>query len=463
MTFNDKFIQLKDSINSLKQELASNVTSKGVNVSETNKLSEIINRVNDIKYRWFNGLKFSTSISDSELEKILSEFDFSNVTDLSDLLRDRKNITTFPSFDTSKATNLNNLFRNCTRLVSLPYFDVSNAESIEGMIEGCTSLQDVGGFGGLKADFKFVMNSNLTHDSLLNIFNNLANVDGKQLAIGQTNRDRLTDEEIAIATQKGWNVAVKLPYVSGLFSPGSTITDAMLENIFQGYDTANVTSLKYFFNGCSKITTIPLIDSSNVTTLVGTFQSCSSLTSIPLIDSSNVTTMYSCFYGCSSLKSIPLINTSKVNNIESLFNGCSSLTSIPLIDLSNVTTIHFTFSGCSSLISIPLINAANINRMSAAFQSCKALRYLLLKNLGTQPTISDFMGKIQDTKWGVEDESIPESIGARQSMIDSMITYSFDRASAGYSALTYSLSSASKSVLTEEEIAAVTAKGYTIA
>ena len=90
------------------------------------------------------------------------------------------------------------------------------------------------------------------------------------------------------------------------------------------------------------------------------------------------------------------------------------------------------------------------------------LRYVLIKDIGTctKMTSVDFN---KWPVWGIEDETIPESVGARQSLIDTLITYSFDRATAGYSTCTISLSDNTKALLTEDEIAQITAKGYTIA
>ena len=62
--------------------------------------------------------------------------------------------------------------------------------------------------------------------------------------------------------------------------------------------------------------------------------------------------------------------------------------------------------------------------------------------------------------WGIANDEVPD---ARQSLIDSLITYSFDRATAGYSACRIGLASRTKSLLTQDEIAQITAKGYTIA
>ena len=61
--------------------------------------------------------------------------------------------------------------------------------------------------------------------------------------------------------------------------------------------------------------------------------------------------------------------------------------------------------------------------------------------------------------WGIANDEVPD---ARQSLIDSLITYSFDRAAAGYSTQTWKLYKDVKALLTDDEIAQITAKGYTL-
>ena len=85
------------------------------------------------------------------------------------------------------------------------------------------------------------------------------------------------------------------------------------------------------------------------------------------------------------------------------------------------------------------------------------MAFIAITNLGKSTLATyDFSGA---TNWGVANEEIPD---ARQSLIDSLITHSYDRASAGMNTATISLSANTKSVLTEEEIAQITAKGFTI-
>ena len=71
--------------------------------------------------------------------------------------------------------------------------------------------------GGFK-DLKISINSdfldrcpNLTIESLMNVINNVYDLtanglSGKSLKFGQTNLDKLTAEQIAVATAKGWTL-----------------------------------------------------------------------------------------------------------------------------------------------------------------------------------------------------------------------------------------------------------------
>lgn len=91
------------------------------------------------------------------------------------------------------------------------------------------------------------------------------------------------------------------------------------------------------------------------------------------------------------------------------------------------------------------------------FYNCGRLRFILIKNLGKSTLATyDFSGA---TNWGVATTDIPD---ARQSLIDSLITYSHDRASNGMATVTIKLSANTKALLTEEEIAQITANGFTI-
>ena len=119
-------------------------------------------------------------------------------------------------------------------------------------------------------------------------------------------------------------------------------------------------------------------------------------------------------------------------------------------------------SGISSSAAFECLIAEIENYYFTGYNYMSKLRYALLKDLGTgsECTSADFS---YWNVWGIEDETVPLSAGARQSLIDTLITYSYDRATAGYSTCTVTLSANTKALLTEDEIAQMTAKGYTLA
>ena len=59
--------------------------------------------------------------------------------------------------------------------------------------------------------------------------------------------------------------------------------------------------------------------------------------------------MLSMFDGCSSLTTAPVMDTSQATDMRSMFRDCSSLTTVPDMDTRNVTDVSDMFRGCSSL------------------------------------------------------------------------------------------------------------------
>lgn len=110
-------------------------------------------------------------------------------------------------FDTSRVTDARNMFLNCVRISTIPFLDFSSVTNISNAFANCRSLSNLGGLKNLSANL-FLGNSPLSHDSLMNVINNLADVtdDPKTLTLGATNLAKLTDEEKAIATGKGWTL-----------------------------------------------------------------------------------------------------------------------------------------------------------------------------------------------------------------------------------------------------------------
>ena len=230
-------------------------------------------------------------------------------------------------------------------------------------------------------------------------------------------------------------------------------------------DTSNVTSMNQMFQRCYRLQKVPLFNTSNVTRMDYMFYTCPSLTTVPLFNTSNVTRMDYMFYYCYSLTTVPLFNTSNVTSMNSMFYTCASITTVPELDTSNVTNFNSMLQGCSSLTTIEGISFKSFadstmkNSYICGITGNRSIRKAVFKDIGYQSTAVQFnTSKIEF--WGFNEDDIQD---ARQSLIDSLITYSFDRATAGYPTCTITLSDNTKSLLTSDEISQITAKGFTIA
>lgn len=256
------------------------------------------------------------------------------------------------------------------------------------------------------------------------------------------------------------------------------------------YNTVNVNDMYLMFSGCTSITSVPLFDTSNVSSISYMFSDCKSLTSVPEMDTSKATSIGYMFYNCSRLTSVPYFNTSNVTDMIGMFQGCTSLKTIPGFDTSKVTRMAYLFSKCASLEVIPELDTSECTDFNGIFWDLRSIkrieginfraatdssyssyyfmnntsrdsyiRYLLIKEIGTQSGCTKIPARVLDV-WGVNSDEIPD---ARQSVIDSLITYSFDRAAAGYPTCTITLSTNTKALLTDDEKAQIEAKGFTIA
>lgn len=133
------------------------------------------------------------------------------VTDLHEMF-DYNTTTTelYLNIDTSKVTNFSNILAvNYTRL-----------NHIYGEIDCSSSSQSINGFNGnnlvtitfkpetIKKTIYFRAASNLSDESVQSIINGLAPTEtALTLSLNATIKDKLTEEQIATITQKGWTLA----------------------------------------------------------------------------------------------------------------------------------------------------------------------------------------------------------------------------------------------------------------
>lgn len=136
----------------------------------------------------------------------IPQLDTSMVTDMFSMFYNCSSLTTIPQLDTSRVTDMYGIFDKCSSLESIPQLDVSNVTRSDSMFGSCRSLKSIL-MTGMKTSFNISASTRFERSDLLTIINNLASVTStKTLTMGATNLAKLTDEDIAIATAKGWTL-----------------------------------------------------------------------------------------------------------------------------------------------------------------------------------------------------------------------------------------------------------------
>lgn len=164
----------------------------------------------------------------------LAKLDFTgskNVTNISYMFAYCRALTSIPQLDFDNLNRFDHAFESCSSLIEAPFFDASHVDANECGFQDCTNLKTIPAYDfsninsfyysfrrcnnleqfhatGMKANFDISFSTKFTREALIEILNNLATVsETKTLTIGATNLNKLTDEDKAIATSKGWTLA----------------------------------------------------------------------------------------------------------------------------------------------------------------------------------------------------------------------------------------------------------------
>ena len=129
----------------------------------------------------------------------------SNVINTSYMFNNCIHLTTIPQLDTHNVTDMGWMFQGCEKLTTIPQLDTSNVTNMSMCFGWCRSLKNVGGFIGLKTSVELGQ-CPLTHESALNIIDNLAVSPGEEIRFSRSTFKSLTSAEIARATDKGWEI-----------------------------------------------------------------------------------------------------------------------------------------------------------------------------------------------------------------------------------------------------------------
>lgn len=284
-----------------------------------------------------------------------------------------------PNLDTERISNMKDMFKGCVNLTGIPTYNTSNVTDMSGMFSGCSSLTTIPQLDTSRVGYMSDMFSGCS--------------------------------SMTKAPSLNYNSAL---YMDGMFSGCSALTDTSSFNFNSTYNAVDMSGM---FSGCSSLTTGPSLNTSSVKRMGrwpeirynaknwrwerkdrGMFSNCGKLTSIPQYDTSEVLDMCSMFSGCSALTTIPRLNTEKVINMSGMFSGCSSLTVVPQLDTKNV--VYFgdahlynyasgryidqgMFSDCTSLTTIPPLNMSKAENTMFMFSNCSSLTSLPKMNMST--------------------------------------------------------------------------------
>lgn len=207
--------------------------------------------------------------------------------------------------------------------------------------------------------------------------------------------------------------------------------------VASNFSTKKIKVLRNIVNDCPKLKEIPfVIDCSSIIPFVTDEQGQHTY---------NNSSMWTLFKGATSLKSVTLVNTGieNCNHWWMTFSNCPELEEVNGIDLKYATIVNL-------------------------FSNSSKLKKLVIKNIGYTdwkqwvPSHESLYGQKNTIKltglpnWGADNEE------NRKTLVDSLLTYSFDRASAGRTIHNILLNTSTLNRLTASEKAAITAKGYNL-
>lgn len=206
------------------------ITSNGTYKASDDNLdgySEVEVETSGVDINEYFNLTKRTSGNYTYYIKKLPLIDTSDYTSFTQFCYGVKGLEEFPEIDTSNGQSFYRFIGDSPNIKRIPKFNFGKAKDIGSMLYhgySAINLDYMGGFENLgmayntstpenNAAYRLMVSYfNLTHESIMNVINNLYDIKTKgvkpqQLVLGTTNLAKLTSEEIAIATEKGWNVS----------------------------------------------------------------------------------------------------------------------------------------------------------------------------------------------------------------------------------------------------------------
>lgn len=354
-------------------------------------------------------------------------------TSLARAYQDDQRIVLFPKLDTSNVTDVNRMLRNARNIAFVPLLDTSKVRN-----NAYAFGWDAGNKIKRLPDFDW---------------SGVTNRDGPYT--GLSSLERLPGHPIDLSRQtEVWQ-----------YFTNSRIPDEFPGVIFNT-EQPNM-QVRRLFSGCKNIgNRLPVKDFPDNVGNIDNLHTDSDAMDLSgqTLTAHGATILESLFKTSYRLTHAPRLDAPVAENVAQMFQWNNALRIVP--DYTAIAPLNMEYMLQSEHYSNALsrIEGLNFARVTNAaifgpqgYPDCRkgGLRYMRIVNLGqSELTAYDFS---LATVWGTGSEE------ARQSLVNSLLTDSYDRAAAGMAPATVSLSTASKAALTSEEIAAITAKGFTIA
>lgn len=255
--------------------------------------------------------------------------------------------------------------------------------------------------------------------------------------------DPLLMDDRAWEIKRSWDPATSRP----LFNGDKTLT------YFPKVDLSKTTSPE--FKNCPKLVALDL-DLPAANYFVGAIQGNTALKRVRMKLGASAFNFGWCFSGCTALESVVLDMREPTGNyLGYMFQDCRSLKELKGLKTNGGADFKCFFAGCSSIERIEPFDVTGATVLDGLFDGCQKLHTVTMIGLGTREFVTESPA-FDHTLWGTAgDES-------RQSMVDTLLNYSFDRTSAGFKPYTLGISRASAALLTSEEKAAIAAKGFNL-
>lgn len=241
------------------------------------------------------------------------------------------------------------------------------------------------------------------------------------------------------------------------------------KEIYDRYKDTPISSWEQLFKNDQKLVYLPMLHFAGTVSsnLNQQFSGCHNLICVPPMKipatTDNSKQMYSLFDACYSLKRFEFdMDEYQPKGLTATWRNCHSLEYVGALPDSITSYSTGVFTGCESLEKIERLPFLNVTRWEV-MQLCPNLRYILITDFGRN--LTSWNCSYYWANWGIPNDKHPD---ARQSLVDSLLTYSYDRVNdpdglgtAG-TTCTITLSANSYAQLTASEIEQITAKGYTL-